>query len=154
MNQINFYIVQKENEIEILRNRSGKYNDFTYTYSWTIEESTLDLLKKNFSLPDSLYLIAKKNGEFVAFCSIDRDWWEDNYFMIREIIVDPNFQKQGIGETIMGKCINHAKEKGAVGVVTETAFGNLPMQKLCAKFHLNKWNNPQWKDGVTYKLMF
>ena len=105
MEQITFSIVQNEDEIEILRNRSGEYNDFTYTY----EEPTLDLLKKNFRLPDSLYLIAKKDGKFVAFCSIDKDWWEDNYFMIREIIVDPNFQKQGIGKTIMEKCINHAK---------------------------------------------
>jgi predicted N-acetyltransferase YhbS len=150
MKQITFSNVQNANEIEILRNRSGKYNDFTYTY----EEPTLDLLKKNFSLPDSLYLIAKKDDEFVAFCSIDKDWWEDGYFMIREIIVAPNFQKQGIGETSMGKCIDHAKNKGAIGVVTETAFENLPMQKLCAKFHLQKWDNPQWKEGITYKLIF
>ena len=150
MNQITFSIVQNEDEIEILRNRSGKYNDFTYTY----EETTIDLLKKNFSLPDSLYLIAKKGDEFVAFCSIDRDWWEVNYFMIREVIVDTNFQKQGIGETIMGKCIDHAKSKGAIGVVTETAFENLPMQKLCAKFHFSKWDNPEWKEGITYKLIF
>ncbi|MFA6305419.1 MAG: hypothetical protein WC651_01660 [Candidatus Gracilibacteria bacterium] len=42
---------------------------FDYTYT----QATIDLLKKNFKLKDSLYLIAKEGAEFVAFCSIDRD---------------------------------------------------------------------------------
>lgn len=137
-------------DIEILRNRSGQYSDFIYTYN----EATIDLLKKNFTLPDSLYLIAKQDDQFVAFCSIDKDWWEDDYFMIREIFVDPHFQKQGVGETIMGKCFEHAKNNGARGVVTETAFENIPMQKLCAKLGFQKFENPHWKEGITYKLIF
>jgi len=28
------------------------------------------------------------------------------------------------------------------------------MQKLCAKFHFQKWDNPKWKEGITYKFMF
>ena len=40
MNQITFSIVQNEDEIEILRNRSGKYNDFTYTYEETRKTGT------------------------------------------------------------------------------------------------------------------
>jgi N-acetylglutamate synthase-like GNAT family acetyltransferase len=118
------------------------------------DQPTLDLLKRNFKLKDSYYLIARQNNTFVGFCSIDRDWWEDNYFFIREILVEPNFQKQGIGETIMGMCIEHAKKMAATGVVTETAFENEPMQKLCAKFPFKKWENPKWKEGITFKLMF
>jgi len=150
MTQIVYSQIKDETEIEVLRNRSGNYKDFIYSYN----EETLDLLKRNFKLPDSLYLIAKDGSEFVAFCSVDRDWWEENYFMIREIIVNPQYQKQGIGETIMRKCIEHAKNKGAVGVVTETAFENIPMQKLCEKLSFKKWDNPDWKKGITYKLMF
>lgn len=150
MNNIIISTMRDVEEIEILRNKSGKYNDFTYTY----EEPTLDLLKKNFDLPDSLYLIAKKDDQFVGFCSIDRDWRESACFMIREIFIDPNFQKQGIGEKLMGRCIEHAKKNRAIGVVTETAFENIPMQKLCAKFHFQKWNNTEWKEGITYKLIF
>ncbi|MDP2643097.1 MAG: GNAT family N-acetyltransferase [Candidatus Peregrinibacteria bacterium] len=98
--------------LDILLNKSS----FNYTYT----QATIDMLKKNLDLKDSLYLIAKEGAEFVAFCSIDRDWWEDGYFFIREILVDPKFQKLGIGKTLMSKCIEHAKDKKAIGVVTET----------------------------------
>jgi len=150
MSNIIFSVMKDENEIEILRNISSKYKNFIYTY----DQPTIDLLKKNFRLKDSFYIIAKQNHVFVGFCAIDRDWWEDGYFFIREIIVDSKFQKQGIGEKIMDMCIEYAREKKATGVVTETAFENLPMQKLCAKLHFEKWNNPKWKEGITYKLVF
>ena len=93
-------------------------------------------------MSDSLYIIAKQDDKFVAFCSVDRDWWEENYFMIREILISQHFQKQGIGEKIMYMCVDHAKNKGAIGVVTETAYENIPMQKLCTKLGFQKWNNP------------
>lgn len=54
----------------------------------------------------------------------------------------------------MSMCVEHARDKGAVGVVTETAFDNIPMQKLCEKLGFKKWENPQWKKGITYKLVF
>jgi len=149
MNEITFAEIKDENEIDILRNRSSKYKDFIYKY----EQPVIDLLKKNFKLRDSYYLIAKQNDNFVAFCSTDRDWREKGFFMIREIIVDPAFQKQGIGEKIIKMCIEHAKEKKARGVVTETAFENIPMQKLCEKLGFKKWDNSEWKDGITYKLI-
>ena len=132
-------IMRSINELSSLRN---------------FNKPTMDLLKKNFSLKDSLYLIAKKGEEVVGFCSVDRDWWEENFFFIREIFVDPKFQKLGIGKTLMSRCIEHARDKKATGVVTETAFSNSPMQKLCEKLGFTKWENPQWKEGVTYRLGF
>lgn len=117
-------------------------------------KATMDLLKKNFKLKDSLYLVAKKGKEVIGFCSVDRDWWEENFFFIREIFVDTNFQKLGTGKMLMGRCIEHARDKKAIGVVTETAFSNSPMQKLCEKLGFVRWENPRWKEGVTYKLGF
>lgn len=76
------------------------------------------------------------------------------YDFIREVFVDPSFQKLGIGKALMGRCIEHAKSKKATGVVTETAFSNSPMQKLCEKLGFVEWENPRWKEGVTYKLGF
>lgn len=146
MKDITVSTIKDEKELEVLRGKSS----FNYTY----DEVTIDLLKRNFKSKDSLYLIAKKDEEFGAFCSIDRDWWEDNFFFIREILVDPNFQKLGIGKELMNRCIEHARSKKAVGVVTETAFNNLPMQKLSLGLGFKEWDNPKWKDGVTYKLMF
>jgi ribosomal protein S18 acetylase RimI-like enzyme len=138
--------IQHEEEIDVLR---GKIS-FDYTY----DKETIDSLKKHFKLPDSLYLFAKDGDEFVAFCSIDRDWWEDGFFFIREILVDTDFQKLGIGKNLIKKCIEHARNKKAVGVVTETAFKNIPMQTLCEKLNFKKWDNPQWKEGITYRLVF
>jgi len=143
---INYTIIKDVEEIEVLRNKSS----FEYKY----DQSTIELLKKNFVLEDSLYILAKKDEEFVAFCSVDRDWWEDNYFFIREILVSPNFLKQNIGTEIMNRCINHAKEKNATGIVTETALNNIPMQKLCSNIGFKKWDNPHWKEGITFKIKF
>ncbi len=146
MNNIKITTLTDEKQIELLRDKAS----FNYTY----DKPTIDLLKKNFKLKDSLYLLAEQNNEFVGFCSADRDWWEDNFFFIREILVDPNFQKLGIGKEFMVRCIEHAKSKGTVGVVTETDSKNMPMQKLCEALHFQPWKNPRWKDGITYKLLF
>lgn len=125
-------------------------SSFNYTYS----AATLSSLKHHFKLKDSLYLLVTSGTEFAAFCSIDRDWWEPNFFFLREILVSPKFQKLGIGQELMHRCIEHARAKKARGVVTETAFKNYPMQSLCAKFHFQVWDNPKWKEGITYKLEF
>ena len=146
MRRFTIATIKDVKEIEFL---SGK-SSFNYTY----DKTAVDLLKKHFLLKDSLYLIAKKSTEFAAFCSIDKDWWGEHLFFIREIFVDPKFQKLGIGKTMIGKCIEHAKDKKAIGIVTETDFKNTPMKNLCEKFNFKKWDNPRWKEGITYKLIF
>ncbi len=146
MDNIVIKTIADEKEIEYLRDKSS----FNYTY----DQLTIDSLKKLFKLKDSLYLLAKSGDEFVGFCSVDIDWWENNYFFLREILVNPNFQKLGVGQQLMVRCIKHAKDSGAVGVVTETANDNFPMQKLSEKLNFTKWENPQWEEGITYKLVF
>jgi len=106
-------------EIEALRDK--EFFDHTYY------EGKIEALKQYFGQEDSLYLIAKEGEEFVGFCSIDRGWWEEDFFFIREILVDPKFRKSGVGKELMNRCIEHAKLKKAIGVVTETAFENAPM---------------------------
>lgn len=133
-------------DLELLRGKSS--------FNYTFDESTLDLLKKNFAMKDSLYLMAKQGEEFAGFCSMDRDWWEENHFFIREILVDDKFKDLGIGERLMRMCIEFAQNKEAIGVITETDFKNDPMQNLCEKLGFKKWDNPQFKEGITYKLTF
>ncbi len=140
--------ITNKDEIEILRDKGSVYKDFSYKYNG----ETIDLLKKNFDRDKSYYLLAKNNDDFAGFISCDTDWWEDDCFFLREIFVDPNFQKQGIGKKLMNACIEHAKKNGAKFVVTETAFENIPMQKLCEELGFRKWDNPEWEEGITYKL--
>jgi GNAT superfamily N-acetyltransferase len=150
MGDMTFSIITDGQEIEILRNVTSGYKNFVYRY----DEETLNLLKKNLKYESSLYIVAKQDGNFVAFCSADPEWRENNYLFIREIFVKQDFQKQKIGEILIKKCIDHAKQKRATGLVTETAFENIPMQKLCAKLGFEKWDNSHWGKGITYKLLF
>ena len=146
MNEITFSTIKGAEEIEILRDKLV----FNYTYN----QEEIDSLKKHFALKDSLYVLAKNKEKFAGFCSIDRNWWEDNYFFLRQILVDPAFRNLNIGSEVMNRCIDHAKKMGSTGVVTETAFENTPMQQLCKKFNFKEWANPQWKEGITYKIVF
>jgi len=98
--------------------------------------------------------MAKQDETFAGFCSVDSYWWEDDYFFLREIFVEPTFQQKGIGLELIQRCIAHAEKMGAMGIVTETAFENIPMQKFCTKCGFAEWNNPEWKEGITYKLLF
>jgi GNAT superfamily N-acetyltransferase len=139
-------IIQSVKDLAVLRNRTS--------FNYTFDSKTIASLEKNFVLKDSLYLLAKQSEEFAGFCSVDRNWWEENYFFLREILVDPKYRKTGLGKDLMARCIDHARTKKATGVVTETAFDNTPMQKLCESFKFEKWYNPEWKEGITYKLIF
>jgi len=146
MENITYSTIKDAEEIEILRGKSS----FKYAY----DEEEIASLKKRFALKDSFYILAKSEGKFAGFCSTDRGWWEEDHFFIREILVDPSFQKLGVGSELMRRCIDHARRLGAVGVVTETAFDNIPMQQLCAKLGFQQWDNPRWKEGITFKLLF
>jgi ribosomal protein S18 acetylase RimI-like enzyme len=150
MNNITFHEITDESELAILREQESTFQDFSYKY----DNETIDFLKKNLNSENSLYLMAKQNTKFAAFASIDAEWWENNCFFLREIFVNPSFQKQKIGEQLVVKCISHARKNKATAIVTETAFENIPMQKLCKKLGFKKWDNPEWKDGITYKLRF
>lgn len=146
---IKYVVVTEPNNIDVLRGKISQFKNFNVAY----DEETLNYLKTHLADEDSLYLIAKEGDAFAGFCSVDSDWWEDDYFFLREIFVEPTFQQRGIGLELMQRCIAHAKNMGAVGIVTETAFENVPMQKLCAKCGFQEWENPQWKEGITYKFM-
>ncbi|MFA7682019.1 MAG: GNAT family N-acetyltransferase [Candidatus Peribacteraceae bacterium] len=147
---IKYSVITQASDIDVLRGKTSQFKNFNVRY----DEETLNYLKTHLADEDSLYLVAKEGDAFAGFCSIDSDWWEDNYFFLREIFVEPAFQQRGIGIELMQRCITHAKKMEATGVVTETAFENLPMQKLCVKCGFIEWENPQWKEGITYKLLF
>ncbi len=145
-----FRPIENTSEIDQLLNRKSQYADFKYVY----ENETIELLKRNFSLPGSMYCTVMDGEQFIGFVSCDRDWWESNHFFLREIFIEPAYQGQGLGQALMVMCIDHAKSQSAHGLVTQTAFGNVPMQRLCERNGFVRWPNPQWDEGITYKLLF
>ncbi len=145
---MNYESVTSKSDIDQLLGKKSQYGDFEYSYG----NETISLLKNNFDLPDSLYLLVKDGEKFAGFVSCDRDWWEDNCFFLREIFVDETYQGQGIGRELMARCVDHAQKRNALILVTQTAFENIPMQKLCESFGFQKWDNPRWQEGITYKL--
>lgn len=148
LNNITFNKVKNKEEIDILYKIEWKYKDFIYKY----DDETINFLKENLKNYDSFYLIVKENNNFIAFISTDSKWWEKQSFFIREIIVDEKYRKHKIGKTLMKKCIEYAKSNNAEQVVTQTAFENIPMQKMCEKLGFKKWENPKWNKWITYKL--
>lgn len=128
--------------------KSSTYKNFVYTY--TVE--TIELLKNNFELPDSLYMLVLDQDNFVGFVSVDSDWWEESSLFLRAIFIKPDYQGQGVGQSLMDICITHARECGALYLVTQTANENIPMQSLCDKNNFYRWDNPKWQEGITYKL--
>jgi RimJ/RimL family protein N-acetyltransferase len=148
MDSIIYRELATSDELNILFGKESCYKDFCYRY----DEDTVNLLKKNFSLVDSLYLFALQDDVFAGFVSCDIDWWEPKSFFLREIFVGSKYQGNHIGTTLVQKCIDHAKKHGAHTLVTQTAYENIPMQKLCISFGFTKWENPRWKEGITYKL--
>jgi GNAT superfamily N-acetyltransferase len=148
MDNITYTTVRNVSDIDLLLGKTSQFQDFVYTY----DADTIDLLKENFAMADSLYLFAQASEVFAGFVSCDRDWWEEDSFFLREIFVDPLYQGQGIGKTLACRCVEHAKQAGASMMVTQTAYENIPMQKLCEQLSFVPWDNPQWKAGITYKL--
>lgn len=147
---IKYSTITEKGDIDVLQGKTAQYRSLHIQY----DDETLQYLKDHLYDADSLSLMAKENDVFAGFCSIDSNWWEKGYFFLREIFVEPTLHQQGIGKELMKRCIAHAQTCGANGVVTETAFENVPMQKLCNKFGFEEWKNPEWKEGITYKLLF
>ena len=148
MHTIQLFQITRPEEIGILLGRESSLHGFHYTY----DHETIDLLKNNFRREGSLYLVARLDNTFAAFISTDTDWWQDNCYFIREVFVSPDFQGHGLGKLLMTKCIEHARKHRAKSILTETAFGNIPMQGLCVSLGFQSWDNPVWKEGITYRL--
>ncbi|MFH1670687.1 MAG: GNAT family N-acetyltransferase [Patescibacteria group bacterium] len=147
--RINYSLIKSEEDIDILKGKESTFANLHYKY----DKETIQFLKTHFYRQDSLYLVATdENSVFVALCSLDSDWWEPHHFFLREIFIMPSYQGQGIGKVLFEKCIDHANQFQAKAIVTETAFENIPMQKLCEKMGFTRFDNHQWKEGITYKL--
>ena len=151
-----FSLVADESEINALRGALSQTDGFCYGYGdeTANEDETLKFLRNHLRAEGSLFLTAREDADFAGFCAMDTEWRENGYAFLREIFVFTPYQNRGIGEEFMRQCIAHAKKLELCGIVTETAFENLPMRKWCETQGFLPWDNDEWKEGITYKLTF
>lgn len=147
---LEYRFVTDQNELSVLLGKSSQFRHLNFKY----DETILNFLKQHLNEAQSFYLIVREHGNFVAFCSMDKDWREKDVFFLREIFVEPSHQNQGIGKELLQRCIDHARAHKAKAIVTQADFANEPMQKLCHSFGFVEWANPEWKNGITYRLQF
>jgi N-acetylglutamate synthase-like GNAT family acetyltransferase len=65
--------------------------------------------------PDTL-LLKKKEGEIIATIALTTVGREEYFYTASCFAVDPHSSKQGIGNTLMQRAIDFAKENGAKGI--------------------------------------
>ena len=147
--------ITHESEIDILRGRVSRSGDFVYGYGdeRVCPDETLDFLRAHLHHAGSLYLLAREDDGFSGFSGMDTDWWEEGYAFLREIFVDGEHQRRGVAGALVERCIAHARAMGLAGIVTETAYENIPMRSLCTRYGFIEWDNPEWREGITLKKM-
>ncbi|GAA0470028.1 hypothetical protein GCM10009096_08680 [Parasphingorhabdus litoris] len=125
----------------------------TYGESWN-EHQCRSML----SLPGTLLLIASWNQNPCGF-AISREVADEEELLM--IAVDPQYQNNGIGETIMKQVITNAVENGIAALFLEVRSNN-PAQTMYQKVGFEKiglrrayytGDNKEKFDAITYKML-
>lgn len=144
-----FKEVNLPEELDILAGQKDDYESLHFLYTADSIQKYKDLLKNETSY--QIIALSSKN-EFVGFVSSAEKLFP-GYLFLGELFVNPNSQSKGIGTQLVGKVIDHAKQKNLAGVYTETELINEPAQRLYEKCGFQKAYNPNW-EGITYKIQF
>jgi GNAT superfamily N-acetyltransferase len=86
--------------------------------------------------PNYLFFLAKCNGAYtgVANCFINFSTFKAKQLInIHDFSVSPHYRKKGIGEAMMGKIIDHCREKGYCKITLEVRNDNFNAQNLYRK---------------------
>ena len=84
-------------------------------YAYTHPEDVKGYLKWLYNRDKSGFFVVKVNDKIVGFVAGDANWFSrrerKNVGAIHEIVVDPDYQGQGIGTTLMKKILEYFKGK-------------------------------------------
>lgn len=145
-----YILIQNKEELELLRGKSAQYNGLNFSFS----DEYLKSLKVLLNEKNALQIFAKDNrGAFAGYIAVAEKEMRPNFFFIVELFIDPNYQRQGVGSSLLRRTIQEAKKKNLTGIITETQFKNIPAQNLYKKVGFIKTDNPDWKDGITYQYL-
>lgn len=78
------------------------------TEKWT-QQSAESFFRFQFALPSQVGFVAESDGRLVGgFFSSIMPWWDGNHLFGGELFVDPDFQQQGVGRSLMKALLNAA----------------------------------------------
>lgn len=95
---------------------------------WTKNAFCNELLHNHFAK----YLLSEVEGQIVGYCGI---WVIMDEAQITNIAISPIFRNQKLGEALMEKAIEVAKEMGARSMSLEVRVSNIVAQNLYRKFN-------------------
>ena len=106
---VNYQIIEKLPTLE-------EYNQLRQSVGWGIYERSVVLQ----ALPDSLYFVcAVSDGEIIGMARVVGDGGIAYY--IQDVIVKPDYQRQGIGTQLMNKVMEyiriHANNNSVIGLM-------------------------------------
>lgn len=81
-------------------------------------------------------------------------WTTNNALVIHRIIVNPKFQKQGLGKLLFNEAIRYAKQNYYPGIKVDTHPNNLKMQGLIIKMGFNYLGYLESINRLAYELVF
>jgi ribosomal protein S18 acetylase RimI-like enzyme len=102
------------------------------------EEGYADFLVSQLDDPDTLVLVAERDGAVVGYCyaGIEPLSWKelrDRAGFIHDLLIDPAARGQGAGEALMHAATAWFRERGLPRVMLWAAAGNAPALELFRK---------------------
>lgn len=122
-------------------------------YNFTYTEQSIEKYKQLLQERNTYQLFAKHDSDIVGYVAAAETLFP-GYLYIAELFVDPSQQKAGIATKLIERVRKHAESNSLKGVITQTEFANEPAKKLYEKLGFEQMDNPDWQDGLTYKLEF
>lgn len=146
-----YFQIHNKEELELLRGKSAQYKGLNFSFSNEYLQSLKSLLGEK----DAFQMFAKdESGTFAGYIASAEKKQRPNFLWIVELFINPKYQRQDVGSSLLEQAIKKAKKKNLEGLVTQTEFENIPAQNLYKKVGFVEINNPDWKDGKTFQLKF
>ena len=111
-------------------------------------DETTNALFELFQTPRAVYYIAEVNGEIVGGAGIfPTEGLDDDTCELVKMYLKPGVRGQGLGKTMIGKCLEFAKENGYKKVYLETMPELRQALNVYAKFGFEYLKGPMGNSG-------
>jgi [ribosomal protein S18]-alanine N-acetyltransferase len=98
----------------------------SFTLPWSRESFYNEIIKNQFAV----YLVLEDKGRVIGYCGV---WIVIDEAHITNIAILPEYRGRKLGEALLGKIIEVAKERGAKTMTLEVRMSNMIAQSLYRK---------------------